>query len=260
MKPRFMTGPLARFITVCRPMTDSFLCSPTGMLDGAVHIWKGGSRPRVLRVLPAQHDGAVLSMCVAAGLVVSGGADGMVKVWSVGRKDEDAGGQEEALKEKVPLGMIGYGGGVSGEGEVEETDSGNRAPDKVVDVGKMLEEEGHSPFLHAKGGWAAIHCIHVRRKAAHQDRDDAPCNAGWNLAVATRARELVEVSLPDLSPATVMFPSPEQSLQPPLICGSHPLISPAAVGGRPYMPRPALPRLPVQSADMFYFRQPCPVR
>lgn len=208
------------------------------MLDGAVYIWKAGIRPGVLRVLPAQHDGAVLCICISAGLVVTGGADGMVKVWSVegggqaGGKEADKqeGKEGEAGKggrEEVSLGRTGYGGGVSGEGESGEGfESGNRAPDKVMDIAKMLEEGAHSPFLHAEGGMAAVQCLHVKHKRI-SDGDGERYGAGWSFVMSTKGREVVEATLEDLSPATVkcnLHSIPPHST-PSLHSFSHKLLS-----------------------------------
>jgi len=181
-----------------------------GMLDGAVFLWKAGIRPSVLRVLPAQHDGAVLSICISAGLVVTGGADGMVKVWSVEGKEEEgtrevAGDKKDGKegKTEVPLGRTGYGGGISSEGESgEENESGNRAPDKVMDIAKMLQEGAHSPFLHSDGGLAAVQCLHVKHKRI-SDGDGERYGSGWSFVMSTKGREVVEVTLEDLNPATV---------------------------------------------------------
>jgi WD40 repeat protein len=184
-----------------------------GMLDGAVFLWKAGIRPSVLRVLPAQHDGAVLSICVSAGLVVTGGADGMVKVWSVEGKveegtNEHAGDKKDGKegkkgKTEVPLGRTGYGGGISSEGESgEENESGNRAPDKVMDIAKMLQEGAHSPFLHSDGGLAAVQCLHVKHTRI-SDGDGERYGSGWSFVMSTKGREVVEVTLEDLNPSTV---------------------------------------------------------
>ena len=59
----------------------------TGMQDGSVFFWKwsdGDLGVAVLKVLPALHDGPIFCLNNSGGYILSGGNDGLVKIWELG--------------------------------------------------------------------------------------------------------------------------------------------------------------------------------
>jgi microtubule-associated protein-like 6 len=58
----------------------------TGMQDGSIFLWKwhpDDGSVFVIKVLPAQHDGPIFTLCTKGNYVLTGGNDGFVKIWSL---------------------------------------------------------------------------------------------------------------------------------------------------------------------------------